>query len=56
MKADLLRRSGQFDRVVEEFKDVTIGEELHDKIINFQIEKAEKKDTSCYTVEDVINP
>lgn len=56
MKADLLRRSGQFDRVVEEFKDVTIGEELHDKIINFQIEKAEKKDTACYTVEDVINP
>ena len=56
MKADLLRRSGQFDRVVEEFKDVTIGEELHDKIINFQIGKAEKKDTACYTVEDVINP
>lgn len=56
MKADMLRRSGQFDRVVEEFTDMTIGEELHDKIINFQIGKAEKKDTAYYTVEDVINP
>ena len=56
MKADLLRRSGQFDSLIEEFTGVTIGDELYDKIIAFQIEKACEKDTSCYTVEDVINP
>ena len=54
MKADLLRRSGQFDRLVEEFRDIIIGDEIHDKIINFQIEKAGKEDTACYTVEDVV--
>lgn len=56
IKSDLLRRSGQFNRVVEEFKDIIIGEETYDKVINFQIEKAGKKDTACYTVEDVIKP
>lgn len=55
MKADLLRRSGQFDRLIDEFKDIIIGDETRDQIINFQIEKAGQKDTSCYTVEDAIN-
>ena len=56
MKADLLRRSGQFDELIDNFTGVKIGEEPHDRIIAFQIEKASAKDTTCYTVEDVINP
>ena len=55
IKSDLLRRSGQFDRLVEEYSNLVIGEEILDKIINFQIEKANEKDTNCYTVEDVIS-
>lgn len=55
IKADLLRRTGQFDLLIEEFSDVTIGEEIYDKIIRFQIEKANEKDTQCYTVEDAVN-
>ena len=55
IKADLLRRSGEFDRLVEEFSDIRIGEEIYDDIIQFQIMKALKKDTECYTVGDVKN-
>ena len=55
MKADLLRRSGEFDRVVEEYTDIILGDELLDKIITFQIIKARQKDDACYTVEDVNN-
>ncbi|WP_405315382.1 hypothetical protein, partial [Methanobrevibacter sp.] len=52
MKADLLRRSGQFDQLIEEFSDIVIGEEIYDNVIQFQIEKALEKDTKCYTVGD----
>lgn len=55
MKADLLRRIGQFDKLIEEFSNITIGDETYDKIISFQIEKAGEKDTACYTGEDVFN-
>lgn len=54
MKADLLRRSGQFGLVVEEFRDIIIGEETYDRVINFQIEKSGKSDDVCYTVEDAV--
>ena len=52
IKADLLRRSGQFDQLIEEFSDITIGDEIYDNVIQFQIEKALEKDTKCYTVRD----
>ncbi|MBQ2666527.1 hypothetical protein [Methanobrevibacter sp.] len=54
MKADILRRSGQFDRLTSEFSDVVIGEEPYDTIIGFQIQKAIERDTGCYTVGDAI--
>ena len=53
IKADVLRRSGEFDKLVEEYKDLIIGEELLDRIITFQILKAREGDDACYTVEDV---
>ena len=54
IKSDLLRRSRQFDKLIEEYSNLRIGEEILDKIIQFEIEKAKEKDTNCYTVEDVI--
>lgn len=54
-KADLLRRSGEFDQVIEEYKDRIFGDELLDKIVTFQILKAREGDDACYTVEDVTN-
>ena len=54
LKADLLRRSVQFDRLISEFKDVIINDKLYNDILSFQIEKAMEKDCGCYTVEDVL--
>lgn len=53
MKADLLRRSGNFTQVVEEFKDFIIGDELLDRIVTFQVLKSRENDDACYTVKDV---
>ena len=54
MKADLLRRSGQFDRVIGEFKDVILEDKLRNDVITFQIELAMKKDIECHTIEEVV--
>ena len=53
MKADLLRRSLQFDRVADEFNDFRSDDDLLNSIIRFQIERALMKDSACYTVEHV---
>ena len=53
VKADLLRRTGQFDKLINEFSDVVIGEDDLDAGLRFQLEKAREKDTACYTFEDV---
>lgn len=53
-RADLLRRSGQFERVIEEYSTKTFKEDIYNKICGFEVEKAIQKDTSCYTVEDVV--
>lgn len=50
MKADLLRRSLQFDRVADEFNDFKSDDDLLNSIIRFQIERALMKDSACYTV------
>ncbi len=55
IKADLLRRSGQFDRVVKEYEKLFLGDGLLDAVITFQIKKANLSDSGCYTVEDVID-
>ena len=54
MKADLLRRSGQFDRVVAEYEELFLDDGLLDVVIAFQVEKAKLSDTGCYTVDDVL--
>jgi hypothetical protein len=54
IKADLLRRSGQFDKLIEDYSGMTTDEDVLNKIIEFQIGRAREKDTECYTIEDVI--
>ena len=53
IKADLLRRSLQFDEVIREFKDIAFEDELKNGTIAFQLELAAKKDSACYTIEDI---
>jgi hypothetical protein len=54
IKSDFMRRGGQFDEVIEEYSNLIIGEDILDKIIRFEVEKAKENDTECYTVEDVV--
>ena len=53
MKADLLRRIGDFDRVIEEYENLTLDDDLLNRIVRFQVEKAYWKDSKCYTLEEV---
>ena len=53
IKADLLRRSLQFDELIKEFKEVLFEDNIKNEIINFQLELALNKDSGCYTIEDI---
>ena len=53
VRADLLRRTRQFDLLVKEYEGQIFSEELLNKIAAFQVEKAKEQDTACYTVADV---
>ena len=53
MKCDLLRRSGRFDEVISEFTGRVMKNDLYNKILAFQIERAAAKDRNRYTVRDV---
>ena len=54
MKSDFLRRGGEFEKLLSVYENLTLGDELLDRIIQFEIQKALEKDTECYTVEDVV--
>jgi hypothetical protein len=51
---DVLRRSGQFDTVLENFSDFKASDEVIQKVIGFQIALAKKEDTTVYTVRDAL--
>ena len=53
-RADIMRRVGLFDRVVEEYSPDDFGEEILKKAVAFQIEKAKAKDIRRYTVADAL--
>ena len=52
MKADLLRRSGNFDRLIKEYSSVKYSNEDLNQIIEFELKKAHEKDDNCYTVDE----
>ena len=52
IRADILRRTGQFDRLQAEYSDREFQNEVIGQIIAFQLLKAQQKDTDCYRVED----
>lgn len=54
MKADLLRRIGEFDQLIKEYENFRTEEEILNKIIMFQLEKAQEKDSKCYTLREVL--
>lgn len=54
MKADLLRRIGEYDQVIREYERFSLDDEILDKIIRFHVEKARQKDGGCYTLREVL--
>ena len=53
LRADLLRRTGQFEYLIEEYTGKSFSDELLQSIMIFQIEKARQQDMSCYKIQDV---
>lgn len=53
MKSDLLRRTKHFNQLIEEYENLTLEDELLNKIIKFEVKKAHEKDNQCYTLEDL---
>ena len=53
IKADLLRRSKEFDVLNEEYEGMKFSNELLNKIIRFQLEKAKEQNSQSYTVSDI---
>lgn len=54
VKADLLRRSGHFEELLEEFGALRFTEEIPAKIAAFHISRAKARDSGCYTVEEAV--
>lgn len=54
LRADLLRRSGQFDKLIEIYKDIHSENEMVEKILRFEEQRAEAHDTRRYTVANVM--
>lgn len=53
IRADLMRRTGQFDELIDAYQNIRIDDEFLDRVRQFQIQKAREKDSSIYRVEDV---
>ena len=55
MKADLLRRAELFEELEAEYSGCVFGEEVMDKVLAFELEKAAQKDIKCYTIDEAVN-
>jgi hypothetical protein len=51
IKADLLRRTGQFEQLKKEYENATFKNPLISQIVKFQLGLAERKDTKAYSVD-----
>ena len=52
--ADILRRAGMFEKVIEEYGDKEYSDETLNKIVKFQLVKAKDKDSGQYRVADAV--
>jgi hypothetical protein len=53
IKADLLRRTGQFDAVIEEFENKSFQDQIIDQVIKFEVARAKEKDAKRYTMDHI---
>ena len=52
IRADLMRRSGRLEELLEEYRDVKFGDKLYDDILDFERELARRGRTDCLTISD----
>lgn len=55
IRIDFLRRSGQFCKILSDYKGKNFSQDAFNKILKFQIAKAKQSDSSSYKIEDAIN-
>ena len=55
IKADIMRRAGQYDEMIEEYSNIIYEDEVMSKVLAFEIEKAKLKDDRCYRVSDAVD-
>ena len=53
IKADLLRRTCQFDSVIVEFEDRKLQDQYADQVIRFEVDRAREQDAARYSMDDV---
>lgn len=53
IKADLLRRTGQFDALTVEYENKTFSNKYVDQVIRFQLDLAQSKDTKRYSMDNI---
>lgn len=53
IKADLLRRTGQFDAVIVEYENKVFKNPYADQVVRFEIDLAKAKDTKCYSMDHI---
>ncbi len=53
IKADLLRRTGQFDEVIKQYSGKSFNNVYVDKIVRFEVDLAKAKDTKRYNMKDI---
>lgn len=55
MRADLLRRTGQFYLLIKEYEGKTFSDELLNVVVDFQVKKAKQKDVARYSLAHLEN-
>ena len=53
IRADVLRRAGQFDRLLTEYADCVMERPVEAAVLAFQLECAKRGDTGCYRIDQV---
>ena len=54
-RADLLRRAGAFQKLLDEYRDLSLEEELLARLLKFELGCAEAGDTRRYTVQQALH-
>ncbi|MDR0838257.1 MAG: hypothetical protein LBN99_01285 [Oscillospiraceae bacterium] len=53
IRADLLRKTGQHQRLLNEYSETRLSEEFLNNILSFQLKKAREEDEATYTAADI---